>query len=549
MTQSNNRVMVFGMDGATFDIMQPLLDAGRLPNLARLIARGASGTLDSSVPELSPPAWTSFMTGVTPGAHGVNDFFGPVEAGSYETRFFNASYRRRPPLWSLLSARGRRSCVLNVPFTFPPDPINGVMVSGMDTPSLESAFVHPPEFREELDRVTGGYRLERVERRLSRRAVGRYARSIEEITENRFRAAAHLLGRESWDLFVVVFESTDRAQHNFWKFRDPAHPEYNARDHARYGELVERAYEDLDRRLGELLALVPEDVTLCVMSDHGFGPLYKGVRLEHWLAREGYLRRAAAPRAPRPPALREQLGALLPGPARRLARALLGRRGGDALPPGLEAFAMAGTQVFPVGGYGNLVINLQGRQPQGVVPESEYEPLRARLIAALEGLRDPDTGARLIERVWRREEVYPHCLAQTPDIIIRWSPGYYCVGEQELGFLGIRPAPDALTTAHRWSGNHLPNGVLMLAGPDIVPGAGFDEAAIIDVAPTLMALLGEPVPSHMDGRVLTEALSADFLARHPPSTADYDLDIGETRPFSEAESACINERLKDLGYL
>ncbi len=546
----NNQVFVIGMDGATFDVITPLMEEGLLPNLARLMERGASGTLTSCLPELSPPAWTSFMTGVTPGSHGVMDFFGQTSADSYEVSFLNASYRKTKAMWTLLSDQGKRVCVVNVPFTFPPDQVNGTMISGMDTPSLSSEFVHPPAFRAELDQVTGGYQLERAERNLKRHRIDGYIRTIGEITENRFRATEHLLTKEAWDLFVVVFESTDRAQHTFWKFMDPKHPEFNQRDFKKYGNVIKDTYQDLDERLGRLMKQLPEDATVLVMSDHGFGPLYKGVRLNKWLQQEGYLKVSSDYTTGRNVISRERITALLPDSVRKVLRAIKGRRGGGAKPPGLAGFDMPNTDVYTVGGYGNLVINLQGRQAMGAVSPDRYEALRDELIKKLKQLKDPETGGLVIQDAWRREDVYPVFQDFIPDIIFRWSPGYYCVSEQELGFLGIKPDGDSLITIHRWSGNHLPNGVVFMAGPDVRVGSRIEDAEIIDIAPTIMALLGVAVPKYMDGKVLEGALTETFLQDHPLRYADYEgATGGDDKPFTDEESAKINERLKDLGYL
>ncbi len=551
--KKGNQVFVIGMDGATFDIITPLMEEGLLPNLTRLMEQGASGTLTSCLPELSPPAWTSFMTGVTPGSHGVMDFFGQTSADSYDVSFLNASYRKKKALWSLLSEQDKRVCVVNVPFTFPPDPVNGIMISGMDTPSLSSEFVHPPAFRAELDQATGGYQLERAERNLERHRIDRYVGTIEEITENRFRAAEHLLAKEPWDLFVVVFESTDRAQHTFWKFMDPKHPEFNQRDFKNYGAVIKHIYQDLDERLGKLMKQLPDDATVLVMSDHGFGPLYNGVRLNKWLEQEGYLKISSDTIAASKLVSRERIAALIPKILgnNKIFNAIKRVSGGGPKPPGLSGVDILKTGVFTVGGHGNLTVNLQGRQAQGSVSPDQYEALRDELIAKLTQLKDPETGEKVIQGAWRREEVYPVFQDFIPDIIIRWSPGYYCINEQELGFLRIKPDGDNLITIHRWSGNHLPNGIIFMSGPDVRVGYKINGAEIIDVAPTIMALLDVEVPKYMDGKVLKDTLTEAFLAKHPVHYTDLDGTNGggDEKPFSDEESAKINERLKDLGYL
>lgn len=526
-----NKVFVVGLDGATFDIINPMIRKGQLPNIARIMNEGSYGSLKSCIPDLSPPAWTSFMTGTHPGKHGIFDFFGQ-SPGSYRLSFFNASSRKGKPIWTLLSEVGRKVCIINVPFTYPPDRVNGFMISGMDRPDVETDFTYPSSLRAELDREIGGYILEKAERNIKKGKIDRYIKSLFNITQNRFNAAKYLMERDDWDLFVVVFECIDRIQHNFWKYMDPGHPWYNEKDNKRYGNIIFDVYKDMDCKIGELTGNLPENSTLVILSDHGFGPLYKGVRLNKWLELNFYLSKISI---------------------RRIFKNLMGLKNKKK---GLKMIAhldMNKTKVYPMGSYGHLCINLKGRQPQGIVePGKEYEELRNELIIKLKSLKDPATDAPVIETIFKREEVYSVFNENTPDILISWARGYSFIVEGTLGLLGIKSQEDSLFTMHRWSGNHRPDGILIIKGECIKANCEIKGAEIVDIAPTVLAILPEGIPNNMDGKVLQEILTETFLSSNP---IKYREVVGtkenkfHERAYTEKDSAKIGKKLRDLGYI
>jgi predicted AlkP superfamily phosphohydrolase/phosphomutase len=544
------KVFVIGLDGATFDLIEPLLAAGELPNIAALLDSGCYGRLQSSNPDLSPPAWTSFMTGKHPGKHAILDFFCQKKQ-SYDIEFLNASYRRGKTIFQLLTEADKLVCIVNVPFTYPPERVKGVMISGMDTPSIESDFIYPPSLRQELEAGIGPYLLERPERNIHDDHVADYLNNIFQVTENRFAAADYLIDKQPWDLFMVVFESTDRVQHTMWKYFDQQHPEYTAENNARFGSALYDTYRDLDVKIGKLREKIPADGTILLLSDHGFGPLYKGVRMEKWLADNAFLvsTRRIKPRITG--VIKEKIRRVLPVFLKVILK--------DLLPPkvilnnalDLTHLDMSKTKVFTIGGYGQLIINLQGRQPDGIVePGREYEELCGQLIERLQELRDPDTGEKIVEDVQMRDEIYSEYQENTPDIIIRWARGYYHIGEKELQFLGIRVRNDQLFTPHRWSGNHRPDGIFVASGLNIRHAGDIQGARIIDLAPSILALLGVGVPRDMDGRALSAIISEDFLAAHEICYCEAaDSDDRPEKVYSAEEREKVSERLRDLGYL
>ena len=289
------RVFMVGWDGATFDLIKPWVAEGKLPHIARLMQSGSAGPLRSTIPPWTFPAWTSFMTGKNPGKHGIYDFFRP-KPGSYELEFVNGSHRREATFWQLLSRAGRSVVAISIPCTFPPDPVNGVMISGFDFPGegpgsyVDAKGMYPPELFEELSRNVGRHPID--------------ASIIQDINEGRHEAAVNqmvaLIGdqaatakyllRRSWDCFMILFGESDGIGHQFWKYCDPKSPLFVAQP-ASLRDSILRVYQELDRKLGELLALLPPDTTVLMMSDHGFGGSSDWLIYPNcWLKDNGFLR-------------------------------------------------------------------------------------------------------------------------------------------------------------------------------------------------------------------------------------------------------------------
>lgn len=544
------KVFVIGLDGATFDLMDPLLAAGELPNIKALMDAGCHGRLQSCNPDMSPPAWTSFMTGKHPGKHAILDFF-CQKKGTYDLEFLNASYRKGKTIWELLNEDNKRVCVVNVPFTYPPEKVKGVMISGMDTPSIDSDFIYPPAFRQELEENIGPYLLERPERNISDNTVGNYLKNIFKITENRFAAAHYLIDKEPWDMFMVVFESTDRIQHTMWKFFDPKHPEYTPESNKKFGSALHDTYRDLDAKIGQLRKKIPADGTVLLLSDHGFGPLYHGVRTEKWLDDNDFLTSIRSLKPSMRGMIKDKIKDVLPTVVKNAAKGFLPEKVSKNKYITLTHLDMTKTKVFTVGGYGHLIINLKGRQPSGVVePGQEYDELCQQLIKSLKELRDPANGDRVIENAQMRDDVYSEYQEKTPDIIISWARGYYHIGERELQFLGLNIPKNQLFTPHRWSGNHRPDGIFVLSGHNVQQASEMQGARIIDLAPTLLSLLGVGIPTDMDGIPLADMISETFLDENKIHYADPSASGDQTeKAYSDEERKEVSDRLRDLGYL
>ncbi len=516
MPSSSNRLVIVGLDGATFDLIQPWVTAGDLPNLQRLMAEGSWGPLSSVVHPFTAQAWTSMVTGVQQGKHRVFDFW-ERDFSTYGFRLMNASHRALPALWNLLSQAGKDVIVVNVPQTYPPEPVRGVMVSGRDTPGLGAGYTYPPEVKVELDTVSATpYVIVPDDWLWTQRGRPDLARAelLREI-DVRFDATLHLMNTQPWDLVFFVVSATDGVAHFFWKYHDPSHPLHDPAEAARYGETLREVYRRCDRRIGELLERLQDqpDVNVLVVSDHGQGALgTQAIHLNLWLAGQGLLHfrtdRSTG-------SLREQVTVLASQAAQRGKRwvrrhvsfqtltklrrwwpdSVRTRLGAETFFPGVD---WAQTRAFSEELRGNIWINLYGRDPQGVVQAgAEYEALRDQIIATLPLLTDTATGVRPVRKVWRREDLYsgPY-LERFPDLIVEaeypdmFKPrGVYSGADAARQLTPDELAQNLITGCHRATG------ILIAWGPDVRPGGQVQGAALIDVAPTALHLLGQPVPA------------------------------------------------------
>jgi predicted AlkP superfamily phosphohydrolase/phosphomutase len=533
---------VIGLDSATLDVVDPLREAGQLPNLAALLDRGTDGVLRSTTHPLTPHAWSTMVTGVNAGRHGIWDFTERDDSG-YGLRLINGSYRRAPALWDRLAAAGRRSGVVNVPFTWPaPELRDGFAIAGMDASFREQGMTAPASLFAELRGRFGALELDHSyplrDGRIDLDTVRRAA-------EQKVQATLWLAERFSPELLFVVFMAADHVQHLGWS-------EWEERG---VESAVAGTYRILDEALGALVEHAAGGDVL-VVSDHGAGPLNGVVNLNAWLASEGYLAYT------RPGT---HLGRQLFDRAFDLRRRIpqRWRYAVKQRATGLRervyerrtysAIDWAQTRAFAYGTFGNVVVNVRGRESEGLVePGAEYDRVREEIAAKAMELRGPD-GQPIVAAVHRREDLFegPH-LDKVPDLLIEFAE-YAWLGKGNLRTRGetiwdrieIEPGSE-----HVYVGSHRHEGLFALAGPSAVNGErGF--ASIEDVAPTVLYLLGEPVPSELEGRILAEAIDPALLDGRPPEYDDSrGLELARTEAsYSEGEADEVEARLRGLGYL
>lgn len=548
------KVAVFGLDGITFDLLQPWLDEGRMPHLAKLLAEGAGGRLRSTIPPVSASAWASFSTGSNPGQHGLVDFTYPEKDG-YRIMVSNGRTRTAPSLWEIVGKAGGQSGVVSLPMTYPPQPLEGFMLCSFLTPSPDVEYTYPPALKEEVTQKTGQFPLHMSEKGRGSDPA-RFVRACKQMEIDRVKAVKYLMQTRPWDLFVYVMETTDNLQHEVWHLLDKNHPMHDAAQAAEVVPEILDYYETVDGLLGELLALVPEDALTVVLSDHGFGPFHKFFHINNWLAANGWLKfkrtpvsllkRTAFKLGVTPINALKWLTVLrLSGLRKNVKRG----RGGGMLRKVFLSFNdvdWARTQAFSVGNFGQVYLNVQGKRPLGPVSPADYEKLRDEIAQAALKLVDPVDG-QVVHQVYKREEVFQGVSAERlPDLVLHTDRAkFVSFGHADFGSNKITEPSTGQT------GHHHMVGVVGLKGPGIKAGLKMEEASLMDLAPTILHYMGLPVPDHMDGQVLTQAFADDFNASNPVKYVESDLTGGDHDDlvYGAEEEALVMEKLRGMGYV
>ncbi len=544
ISQRKEKVLVIGLDGVTFDLIEPWVAQGKLPNLKSLMQKGAWGRLKSTQPAHSAPAWTSCVTGVNPGKHGITSFF---HWDAENLHFFpvNARDIRYPPLWKVLNAHGQKVGILNLPVGYPPPELNGYAVSGMMAPNLETAC-YPASLKDELLDVAPDYEIE-APIHPNRKATldGIYCQ-----IEARETAAHYLREHYPTDFTMVIFTGSDRLQHFYWADMDRQHPAHKQVADQGLGNAIELGYQKLDQAVGRLLERSVEDTTVIVLSDHGFLPIYRRFFVNLWLKEQGLL------------ALKTQRLAVIETFKRWIFRLGLRRFASKVKQrlPGAENLRIHSLSFSAVdwnqtsvlfGPTMGLTFNLRGREKNGIVQQETYIELQNRLIRSLKEIRYPDTGELIVEDVQPREIIYHgDAVPLAPDLRVQMST--HRSGDwigQYIHQRGFEPGPIIRGPDHIHAG-HAPDGIFIAYGPNVNTSACIENAQIIDIAPTILYTMGLPVPTSMDGSILFDIFSKNYRETHPPDYSD-GLIVEENQRYSygDKETELIEGRLRDLGYL
>ena len=445
------------------------------------------------------------------------------------------------PLWELLGARGGRSIVVNVPTTYPPEPLNGEMITGMLTPGLDSEFTYPAALKRELIHAIPDYIIEPA------RAPDKHARMAEFnlATHSHERATEFLMKRGEWDFLMVVFSVLDRAQHDFWADMDPSHPRHDKASPPEFREFIFKTYEGLDSAIERLIEKLPADVRVLIVSDHGFCSELFEVRVNELLARAGLL----AFKTPASRRARAQLKSVKEKISRRIRPE---RVNGNSLERKvhygsafLEEIDWSRTRAYFAQDKG-VWVNLEGRESAGVVGESRFEDTVEEARELLLNLLSPESGETVFEAVLSREEAFNGIFSdRLPDLVMIPRNDSYVYNE--------RPSyGDVIVPADSTTGTHSRDGIFIAWGRGIGSGVKFtSQPNLRDIAPTALASLGTPLTEDMDSRVLAEIFSEKIEQvkqgssyREPANNAD-----AAGQVYSETEETELRERLRALGYI
>jgi predicted AlkP superfamily phosphohydrolase/phosphomutase len=439
----------------------------QLPNLSRMMGEGIYGPLSSSIPCITVPAWTSMLSSKDPGILGFYGFRNRADHSYDRMNIATANAIHEKRVWEILSDADRTSVVVGVPQTYPIKPLKGTLISSFLTPSIQRQYTHPNELRYEIERVLGGrpYDVDVPQFRTDDKDF--LLRQIQEMTEKRFAVIKYLLREKPWEFFMFVEIGLDRIHHGMWKFWDSGHPKHEPGNP--YQSAIPDYYRYLDQEVGEILGMLDDDTVVMVVSDHGAKGMEGGFAINEWLRREGLL------------VLKE------------------GPRYEGLVPFEKVEVDWEKTTAWGAGGYyARVFLNVEGREPQGKIPARDYENVRDQLKEMIEALPDHE-GKPMGSVAFKPEELYREVRNVAPDLMVyfgnlRW---------RSLGSFGL---PDIYTFENDLGpddANHDQNGIFVLWDPRRDQGGRYvDGLQLMDVAPTVLDLMGEPVPPDMQGKVV-----------------------------------------------
>ena len=539
---NKRRTLIFGIDGGTWDVISQFVNRGVMPCLAEMKEEGAWGDLVSVVPVNSAAAWSSILTGIPPEKHGIYDFFSWHPVNKKRTSV-NATWLPRPTLLDLLGQTGK-VLALKIPMTYPPWPISGKMISGLPTPDDESAFTYPSDLGRELNPLIEkgsachAQELNREGRLLILKQLQAAQRSLERMTD-------YLLKDDDFQTCFVVARDIDELQHFFWDV-------LSGRDELGYRPLVDEYFSSIDQYLGRMLDWAGKDARVILLSDHGFGPVEGVWHLNDWMRKKGFLSLM--------PDIENKNGGnglsfgvrVSYALRRRILRQLkrLGLKG-TALERSLEALKLRSQRYTDLGGIewggtlayvGNVgeewlpvYINLQGREPYGIVTPERYESVREDLRRALDKNEEPAVLA-----VHRSEDIFDlddPKNSTAPDLIIE-TISSAVQSDFELGHSQV------YESIRNRNGCHRRQGMFLLAGPDVAPQQ--DAAYLLDIPATILAWQGCQIPRHFCGRVLQECIPEVTVS---DTRTVIESTATEKEYLSEEEEAGVRRKLESLGYM
>jgi len=460
---SKPKLLVIGLDSVPSDLLFKDL-AKDLPTIKKMMDNGIFTTLESCHPPITVPAWMVMMSSKSPGKLGVYGFRHRKGFSYKEGWLTNSTTIKEPRVWDLLAKQDKKICLIGVPPTYPPIQVNGSLVSCFITPKDNTDFTYPPELAKEITDLVGKYIFDVKFRNDDRDEV---IKSLYEMTEKRFEVIKHLMKKGQWDYFMFVEIGVDRLHHMFWKYYDKTHPRYEPNN--KYEKVIPEYYKFIDTKISELLSLIDENTYVMIVSDHGTASMKGAFCINEWLIKEGYL--------------------------------VLKKYPSSIIPLDEADVDWEKTTAWGWGGYyARIFFNVKGRESSGKIPMNEFKKVRDELQAKLLAITGPQ-GEKLDNRVFCPEDLYDEANGAKPDLMVYFDNLFWrsagTLGHQVLYLSENDTGPDDSV--------HWMDGVFLLYKKSKSNGhVNLDRLSIYDIAPTILDIMGAPVPNDMQGKVSTQ---------------------------------------------
>lgn len=490
--QKPKKVVMIGLDGLNPDLVYQW--KGELPNLSKLMEEGIYGKIKSTVPPITPQAWSCILTGKNPGHFGYWDFTYRDDYSYGQSELVNSRVRdeRVDTIYEILSGYNKKVAIINVPVTYPPPEIpGGYSISSFMIPNLNKQFTHPASLKKKIEKIIGQYIIDASTSDMNFRRMDKEVvlKRIYDMDKQRFELTKYFIKKKKCDFVFTVIMGTDRMPHLFYRYFDKNHRRYTP--HPKYESALKNHYKFCDESIGEILNLVDDDTAMIVTSDHSVQRLDGRINLNEWLIKEGYMKLRKRPESPT-----------------------------SLMQVDID---WSQTKAWATGFTGQLYLNVKGRESQGIVDSQDYERLLGELAEKLKAITD-EKGESLDTKVYRRKDIHSGEYAKFgPDLFVYFDNCYWNISE----LIGYDSIYSYDTPKGPDDGGHGPFGFFAMAGKGVPKRGKVSDADLLDIAPTVLHLFGVTIPQDMEGKVL----------------------IKKERVYSKEDEDEIRERLSRLGYL
>jgi predicted AlkP superfamily phosphohydrolase/phosphomutase len=492
------KVFVLGLDGATFNCLNPLMEEGVIPTIKKICSNGAYGPLKTIFPPVTAPAWLAIATGLNPGKTGVFDYINKTKPNDDNMVPISSAYYDKRAIWGYLNDRGNKTGIFNYPTLSPPPEVNGFAVTGIGRYAKEN-LCFPAYLEDELNKIANGYENQlNLRNPQYKKNINLFFEDIERIITKQAAALKFLVREKEWDFFFGVFSVTDWIQHVLWKYIDKNHPLYDPKTSPSVTKKYKEIWKLIDTIIGELLTMLPDDTVFMIVSDHGAGPIDSVFYPNAWLEKKGWLKK-------------KRLGwkSLI------VERVKLFSAGSDnKYSNKLKHFLKnrilnINSSVDLIDIENSLAYSPEHNTMFGCINLTQkgknHEGFKKQLIQEIKRLKENVNGISNVHVIFPEQIYTGHYVQLSPDIFFVVND-YQSTVEIDFAKEIFVPSP----SIEMRTGGHLPEGVFIAKGP-IFNNVRLHDISVLDIAPTILALYNIEIPSQIDGKVITDAIKPEVL--------------------------------------